>query len=151
MAGIVKLLAVLVILFVFPYLLIQLVLAFLPFILLMVLGVWLLSKVGMGGLLTGMLLGRGRGNAREERQSTLVFRVDGAGGVSEVELVGHQHGIDHGDEVEVRGWSSRGAMRAVTVRNRTTRRSLMGDGTGSTVLLVICAVFLLLILISGSG
>lgn len=146
-SALVRVLGLLVLVLVFPYVLVQLTVAFLPLILLMLLGFWVLGRVGLGGLVGGALFSRGRRNSGGGETPWLMFRLDGPDGIREVELEGHDYGVELGDDVAVTGIRRRGAIRAVRVQNLTNQRTLYADGLVTKAVSALAVIVLVLLLI----
>jgi hypothetical protein len=108
-----------------------------------------LRGLGAAGRAGGTLARRSGG------RTALAFRVaKPAGAVRQVVLVGHDHGVEHGDDVEVRGFARRGQVNAYRVTTLATRRSLYSAAPLTSRIMTVFAVVLALSLISsfvGSG
>ncbi len=126
-----------------PGLLSNLLAAMIVPIILVVLLLWLLSRVGLLPVL-GLFLPRPRARVGAVPSTELAFRCNQGGAVTDVRLRGHSTGIALGDTVSVRGVRVAGVLHAAQVRNLTTGTVLWRDGVGGTTLLVLLDAFLLL-------
>jgi hypothetical protein len=92
---------------------------------------WLAGRLGLGGIewlsLLLAMLRRGGASSRWVPPA-MTFRCASLGAVRSVQLVGHDTGVQLGDQVDVRGVTITGTVRAVRVTNLTTGAVLLRHG-----------------------
>ncbi len=114
--------------------------------------IWILRRIGLGGISPSWLglplLRRGRPQAIPTQIGTLVFRYLDGSATRSVHLPGHETGVQLGDMVEVHGVSVNGTIRALRVRNISTGATLRPPGLVLSTLVGFIDVILLWTLIA---
>lgn len=121
--------------------------ALMVWLVLLGIGLWLLGRIGLLGVFL-FAAGRGRRDRRRQDVPTMAFRVLAGEQQRSVRLVGHDDGVEVGDEVTVHGVAWAGSVRASSVVNHTTGAVLRRSGRLRTGVLVCLNVALALTVIS---